>query len=127
MKYKRKKEKDFWQLARSYLHDYMPVTRNLSDKSVEAYKQSRKTYLHYLEIEKSIVNEQVTFDVFSRDNIKDYVSWLKGKSYVPKTINLKLTAIRSFLKYCSEEDFELRGIYSNICTIKKQKEEKKTY
>ncbi|MDF2544991.1 MAG: xerD [Herbinix sp.] len=125
MKYKRKKEKDFWQLARSYLHDYMPVTRNLSDKSVEAYKQSLKTYLQYLEIEKSIVNEQVTFDVFSRDNIKDYVSWLKGKSYVPKTINLKLTAIRSFLKYCSEEDFELRGIYSNICTIKKQKEEKK--
>jgi site-specific recombinase XerD len=125
MKYKRKKEKDFWQLARSYLHDYMPVTRNLSDKSVEAYKQSLKTYLQYLELEKSIVNEQVTFDVFSRDNIKDYVSWLKGKSYVPKTINLKLTAIRSFLKYCSEEDFELRGIYSNICTIKKQKEEKK--
>lgn len=125
MKYKRKKEKDFWQLARSYLHDYMPVTRNLSDKSVEAYKQSLKTYLQYLEIEKSIVNEQVTFDVFSRDNIKDYVSWLKGKNYVPKTINLKLTAIRSFLKYCSEEDFELRGIYSNICTIKKQKEERK--
>lgn len=125
MKYKRKKEKDFWQLARSYLHDYMPVTRNLSDKSVEAYKQSLKTYLQYLEVEKSIVNEQVTFDVFSRDNIKDYVSWLKGRNYVPKTINLKLTAIRSFLKYCSEEDFELRGIYSDICTIKKQKEEKK--
>lgn len=125
MKYKRKKEKDFWQLARSYLHDYMPVTRNLSDKSVEAYKQSLKTYLQYLEVEKSIVNEQVTFDVFYRDNIKDYVSWLKGRSYVPKTINLKLTTIRSFLKYCSEEDFELRGIYSDICTIKKQKEEKK--
>lgn len=125
MKYKRKKEKDFWQLARSYLHDYIPVTRNLSDKSVEAYKQSLKTYLQYLEIEKSIVNEQVTFDVFSRDDIQDYISWLKGKSDVPKTINLKLTAIRSFLKYCSEEDFELRGIYSDICTIKKQKEEKK--
>ena len=72
MKYKRKKEKDFWQLARSYLHDYMPVTRNLSDKSVEAYKQSLKTYLHYLEIEKSIVNEQVTFDVFSNQ----FMFWL---------------------------------------------------
>lgn len=125
MKYKRKKEKDFWQLARSYLHDYMPVTRNLSDKSVEAYKQSLKTYLQYLEIEKSLVNEQVTFDTFSRENIKEFVSWLNEKGYVPKTINLKLTAIRSFLKYCSEEDFELRGIYSNVCTIKKQKEAKK--
>lgn len=125
MKYKRKKEKDFWQLARRYLHDYMPVTRNLSDKSVEAYKQSPKTYLQYLEIEKSLVNEQVTFDAFSRENIKGFVSWLNGKGYVPKTINLKLTAIRSFLKYCSEEDFELRGVYTDVCTIKKQKEEKK--
>ena len=71
MKYKRKKDKDFWQLARSYLHDYMPVTRNLSDKSVEAYKQSLKTYLQFLEIEKSLVEEQVTFDAFSRENIKD--------------------------------------------------------
>jgi len=125
MKYKRKKDRDFWQLARSYLHDYMPVTRNLSDKSVEAYKQSLKTYLQFLEIEKSLVEEQVTFDAFSRENIKNFISWLKEKRYVPKTINLKLTAIRSFLKYCSEEDFELRGIYAEACKVKKQKEEKR--
>jgi len=125
MKYKRKKDRDFWQLARSYLHDYMPVIRNLSDKSVEAYKQSLKTYLQFLEIEQSLVEEQVTFDAFSRENIKKFISWLKEKGYVPKTINLKLTAIRSFLKYCSEEDFELRGIYTDVCTVKKQKEEKR--
>ncbi len=125
MKYRRKKEPDFWQLARQYLHDYMPVTRNLSDKSVEAYKQSLKTYLTFLESEKSLKNEKITFEVFTRENMTDYVSWLKNKSYAPKTINLKLTAIRSFLKYCSDEDFELRGVYSVSCTIKKQKEEKK--
>lgn len=124
MKYKRKKESDFWQLARHYLHDYMPVTRNLSDKSIEAYKQSLKTYLLFLEEEKSLVNENVGFEVFTRDNIKDFIAWLKNKNSAPKTINLKLTAIRSFLKYCSEEDFELRGIYTEVCSIKKVKEEK---
>ena len=125
MKYKRKKERDFWQLARQYLHDYMPVVRNLSDKSVEAYKQSLKTYLQFLEQEKSLTNEKVTFEAFSREYITDYISWLKTKGYVPKTINLKLTSIRSFLRYCGDEDFELRGIYSDVCTVKKQKEEKK--
>jgi site-specific recombinase XerD len=99
MKYKRKRGKDFWQLARNYLHDYMPIARNLSDKSVEAYKQSLKTYLEFLEINRSLVGEQVSFEAFTRENVKDYISWLKGKNYAPKTINLKLTAIRSFLKY----------------------------
>ena len=125
MKYKRKRETDFWQLARRYLHDYMPVARNLSDKSVEAYKQSLKTYLQFLEEEKSLLNEKVTFETFSRECVTDYIGWIKAKGYVPKTINLKLTAIRSFLKYCSDEDFELRGIYTEVCTVKKQKEEKK--
>lgn len=125
MKYKRKKEKDFWQLARSYLHDYMPVTRNLSNKSVESYKQSLKIYLRFLAVEKSLVEDKVTFNSFSRENIKDFISWLKGKGYASKTINLRLTAIRSFLKYCSQEDFELRGIYTEVCTVKKLKEEKR--
>lgn len=125
MKYKRNKDKNFWKLARNYLHDYMPVTRNLSDKSVEAYKQSLKSYLQFLEECQSLVNENVTFEAFSRDNVKDFIGWLKERDYSPKSINLKLTAIRSFLKYCSEEDFELRGIYTEVCSIKKQKEEKR--
>ena len=73
----------------------------------------------------SLLNEKVTFEAFSREYVTDYIGWLKAKGYVPKTINLKLTAIRSFLKYCSDEDFELRGIYTEVCTVKKQKEEKK--
>lgn len=125
MKYRRKKESDFWQLARAYLHDYMPVTRNLSDKSVEAYKQSLKVYLNFLETEKGLTNEKINFDVFTRDNIKDFITWLKAKKCASKTINLRLTTIRSFLKYCSEEDFELRGIYTDVCAIKKVKEEKR--
>lgn len=125
MKYKRRKDKNFWLLARSYLHDYMPVTRNLSDKSVEAYKEALKTFLKFLEGEKGLAEEKVGFDVFCSGNIKDFVGWLKEKGYAAKTINLKLTAIRSFLKYCGEEDFELRGIYTSVCSIRKLKEEKK--
>ena len=125
MKYKRKNDKNFWVLARTYLHDYMPAVRNLSDKSVGTYKQSLKTYLDFLEDTKSLAKEKVTFDAFSRDNIKEYVTWLKDKKFSSKTINLRLTAIRSFLKYCSEEDFELRGVYADVSSVRNVKEEKK--
>lgn len=125
MKYKRKNTADFWVFARRYLHEYMPITRNLSDKSVAAYKQSLKVYLEFLESEKNIKDEKVNFDSFTRENIKAFIAWLTEKNCSPKTINLRLTAIRSFLKYSSEEDFELRGVYTEICSIKKIKEEKR--
>ena len=125
MKYKRNKDKDFWQMARAYLHDFMPAVRNQSDKSVAAYKQSLNSYLSFLESEKGLKEDLVTFETFNRSNVKDFVEWLHEKKYAPKTINLKLTAIRSFLRYCADEDFELRGIYNDVCTVRKAKEEKK--
>jgi site-specific recombinase XerD len=125
MKYERRKDLDFWILARNYLHDYMPLVRNLSDKSVAAYKQSLKSYLKYLEECMSLSNEDVTFDAFTRETVKNFVVWLKDRDYSPKSINLKLTAIRSFLEFCSQEDFELRGVYTDVCSIKKLKEPKK--
>lgn len=125
MKYKRKKDKDFWQMARAYLHDFMPAVRNQSDKSVAAYKQSLNSYLSFLESEKGLREDLVTFETFNRNNVKDFVEWLREKQYASKTINLKLTAIRSFLRYCADEDFEFRGIYNDVCTVRKVKEEKK--
>ena len=125
MKYKRKKDKDFWRMARAYLHDFMPAVRNQSDKSVAAYKQSLNSYLSFLESEKGLKEDQVTFDAFNRSNVTAFVEWLREKKYAPKTINLKLTAVRSFLKYCADEDFELRGIYNDVCTVRKVKKEKK--
>ena len=31
MKYKRKKDKDFWLMARTYLHDFTPPFTSISD------------------------------------------------------------------------------------------------
>lgn len=121
MKYNRKQDTSFWKLARSYLHEYMPLVRNLSDKTVESYKISIKLFLKFINEEKKIPDEKITFDIFSKDNLKDYVVWLKNKSAAPKTINLRMTAIKSFLKYSSGEDFELRVFYENACTIQGQK------
>ena len=124
MRYKRKRDKCFWTMARSYLHDYMPAIRNLSDKTIETYKQSLKTYLRFLKEKKNIEDELVSFEAFTRDYVKEFIIWLKGQGASTRTINLRITSIRSFLNYCGQEDFELRGIYESVCQIQKLKEEK---
>jgi site-specific recombinase XerD len=125
MKYDRKKDKNFWQMARKYLHEYMPLVRNLSDKSVEAYKQSLNSYIGFLKENKGFEDPDIIFDSFSRAFIIEYIELMKKDGYAPKSINLRLTAIRSFLKYCGEVDFELKGVYADVCSIKKKKEEKR--
>ena len=86
MKYDRKKDANFWILARKYLHAYMPVTR---------------------------------------EYIIDFISYLRSHNLANKSVTLKITAIRSFLKFCSDEDFELRGLYEEIKSIRNLKIEKK--
>ena len=121
MKYNRNKDYSFWKLARSYLHEYMPLVRNLSNKTIDSYKTSIKIYLKFINDNKNIPNNKINFDIFSRDNLKDYVVWLKENGASPKTINLRMTAIKSFLKYSSEEDYELTVFYNNSKLIKGQK------
>lgn len=98
MKYNCNQDSSFWKLARSFLHEYMPIVRNLSDKTVESYKISIKLYLTFINDEKNITNDKITFDIFTRANMKDYIVWLKNKNASAKTINLRMTALKSFLK-----------------------------
>ena len=121
MKYKSNKGANFWIFARKYLHEYMPVTRSLSGKSVEAYKQALKDYISFLNDVKSIKDENICFDMFSFDYFNRFIKYLKDKKLKNKSINLKITAIRSFLKFCSIEDFELRGLYEESKKIVKLK------
>lgn len=126
MKSKRKFEPDFWKYARSYLHEYMPKVRNLSEKSVETYKQSLNCYLSFLKEELSTERPDVTFESFTRSNLKLFITWMgEKKKYSSKTCNLRLTAIKSFLKYCSEEDITLVSVYNDTCKIRGQKNAKK--
>ena len=73
MKYNSNQDYTFWKLARSFLHEYMPLVRNLSNKTVEAYKISIKLFLTFINNEKNIANEKITFDIFTRENMKDYI------------------------------------------------------
>ena len=112
------KKMQFYQLLRDFLTDYLVTRRNFSDKTVRAYKQSLKLLRKYFSDEKGISFDSMDFSCFSRSNIYGYLMWLKdSRNCSYQTLNLRLAAIKSFLKFCSEEHIELTPIYLEVCSI----------
>lgn len=112
-------EASFWGMARSFLHDYMPKVRGLSSKTVEAYRISLECYLVFLHDTIGLSGSDVTFECFERSTAKAWVSWMQeSKGYSPKTIGLRMTSLKSFLRFCSNEDIGLGALFEGFRTIK---------
>lgn len=108
----------FYQLLRDFLADYLIVRRNFSIKTVRAYKQSLNLLRNYFREEKGISFDKMDFSCFSRNSIYDFLMWLKEfRNSSTQTLNLRLSSIKSFLKYCSEEDIELMPVYLDVSSI----------
>jgi len=109
----------FWGTAKEYLYHHLPDIRKASANTIVAYRNSLNYYIGYLEQQKKCARKCISFEDFSRENIKDYLDWmLNSRSLAPKTCNLRLTAIHSLLEYASSEHAELMAIYLGACSVK---------
>ncbi len=99
---------DLFSLARDYLHAYMPRVRALSPKTIEAYRISLECFLGYLDEAEHTGREHVSFDHFDRQHLKAWLAWMTGqRHYAPKTVALRLSAVKAFLAYAAQEDITL--------------------
>ena len=121
MKHSQKKDPVIylWQQLRCYLQEYLPAVRNASPHTVSAYRDSLQRFIDFLTESKGISRDKMDYSVFSRQHMKEYLLWLhKEKALKPKTCNLRLTAIRSFLEYSAQEDLTLMSLFNKACSIK---------
>src|SRR5271165_3858254 len=99
---------DFFRFARDYRHAYMPKTRGLSPKTIEAYRISLECFLGYLAETEHVERDRVSFDHFDRQHLKGWLTWMTDqRRYSPKTVMLRLSAVKAFLAYASHEDITL--------------------
>ena len=100
---KRKQDADvneFWSLARSFLKVYLPDAREVSQNTVKAYKQALETLIKYLETS-GLARDAITIGELTPARIEGFMVWMsKEQGCKPRTCNLRLSAIKTFLRYC---------------------------
>ena len=122
----KRNEMRFFQLLRDFLTEYLTEKRNLSDKTAKAYRQTMKLFRTYLKDEKGVSFDQMDFSWFSRNSVYDFLLWLRdSRKNSVQTLNMRLSAIKSFLKFCREEDIELTAVYLEVAGIHSFKGSKK--
>jgi site-specific recombinase XerD len=109
----------FWNMTADFLNHYLPDVRRTSNNTVETYRNCLNRYIDYLEQEKNIRRKEICFNIFDREHLKEYMTWMnKAITLSPKTCNLRLTAIHSLLEYVAAEYTDLMAVYMESCTIK---------
>ena len=113
----RKPERQFWQYVRSYLTVYLPRIRCLSPKTSESYRQSIAAYCTFLKETSHVEFSTVSFSHFDRSTVVEFLQWLRQRNCRSTTCNLRLSAIKSFLKNCADEDLRLYSVYLEIKSV----------
>lgn len=109
----------FWEISKEYVNHHLPNIRKASEHTCDSYRTGLNKFIDYLETERGIPRQKITFYDFTRDNIKDYFDWLLNtKKLSKKTCNLRLTAIHSLLEYASNENDDFISVYLKAKTVK---------
>jgi site-specific recombinase XerD len=129
---KRKQDADvneFWSLARSFLKVYLPNAREVSQNTVIAYKQALEALIKYLE-DSGFTRDTITIGTLTPACIEDFMVWMsKEQNCKPRTCNLRLSAIKTFLRYCGRHVITNESISRDVLELpmKKIRKEKIEY
>ncbi|WP_300910226.1 tyrosine-type recombinase/integrase [Muribaculum intestinale] len=105
-----------------WLDIHLPSIKAASPHSIRSYKTSIALYMDYLEANKGIDAAGLDASCFCSENITDWVKWLGDiRHSTPVTCNIRLAALRSFLRYLGECDIAFTEAFLQCRTVPNQK------
>lgn len=103
----------------NWIHEFIPKTMGNSSHTVRSYKISLQLYAEYLESCKGITPFNLCQDCFSVSYITDWILWLKeNRGLKGQSCNVRVSAIKSLLRYIGGRDISYSALYINAKQIK---------
>lgn len=116
----RRNIKDLATQMGDWLRAYLPSTRFRSGNTIDTYETSLSLYLDFLEQKKGIRATGLSDRCFCREWIEEWIAALRtGNGNSKSTCDLRLSCIRSLLKYLSSRNAIYLPRYLDACDIRK--------
>lgn len=107
---------------RRFISQYLPLSRKVSKQTIKAYKIGINSFRKFLKDKRKIEFVKMSFEDLTVQNISSWLEYLKDVEHnKAATLNLRLTAIRNFMRYCSDCSAEFTSIYKQIKEIREFK------
>lgn len=120
------KPTDFSYYLSKYFCHYLPGTKGASHNTVQTYTITFKLFCQYLQESQHMSRAKITLETISSSIVSDFLDWLEDiRECSVNTRNLRLNAIRSFLRYVAIEDPKYMYQCQQILSIPKKKDAKK--
>ena len=115
----------FAPLLEKYFLTYMISQKKASPRTISTYRDSFTLYLGFLASVYGIAPDRVEMNHFSLAHLSAFGKYLENKrNCSPSTINLRMAAIKSFLKYATVEAPEYSGIIRKSLSLPNRKTDK---
>lgn len=103
----------------SYVKDFFDDMRIelKSERTINTYRESLNSFRVYLREQYSKSVDAITFDFVTDQIIREYVGWVADNNSVG-TRNVRLAALKAYVKYAASKDLELVPLQISLSTLK---------
>ena len=113
-------------LIQKYFLQWLMDQRNVSPETIKSYRDTFRLYLRYIETHHGVATTKISVAQFDADHILGFLSYLgKERGNSPKTVNSRLAALHSFVKYLIFELPEYSGLLNRSLMVPFRKAEKR--
>ena len=115
--------KSVYHFLHDYFFEHLGIRKKASKKTIKTYKQSINEFRKYMKDYKKKSFLSLELSDFNRDNVYDFLVYLRDtKGQKPSTLNLRLASLKSFVRYCGDDDPEVTALYVDLSKIHKFKD-----
>ncbi len=112
------KNNDIQTLIQKYFLQWLMAQRNVSPETIKSYRDTFRLYFRYTETHCGVTPAKMSIAQFDADHILGFLSYLdKERGNSPKTVNSRLAALHSFVKYMIFELPEYSGLLNRSLMV----------